>query len=199
MIIAKKDLKKVYTLFFKAGVFVCKKDPKKKHKETGLEGRAIYKIMKSLRSRGLIEEQFNWQYYYWRLNNEGIEYLREYLHFPKEVVPDTYKPRKRRTPLRDQRRGGRGRGRGRGRSFRGRGRGRGFRGGRGRGFFGDKKMGPSDSFRPRFSGGRGRGRGYRGRGYRERGEQRDGGYRPRNFGGRGQQRYNQQQQTEEKN
>ncbi|KAJ3437877.1 40S ribosomal protein S10 [Anaeramoeba flamelloides] len=151
--------------------------------------------MKSLRSRGLIEEQFNWQYYYWRLNNEGIEYLREYLHFPKEVVPDTYKPRKRRAPLRDQRRGGRGRGRGRGfrgrgrgRGFRGRGRGRGsFRGGRGRGFLGDKKMGPSDRFVPSFRGGRGR---VRGRGF---GGNKEGGYRPRNFGGRGQQRYNEDQ------
>ncbi|KAJ3434861.1 40S ribosomal protein S10 [Anaeramoeba flamelloides] len=183
MIIAKKDLKKVYTLFFKAGVFVCKKDPKKKHKETGLEGRAIYKIMKSLRSRGLIEEQFNWQYYYWRLNNEGIEYLREYLHFPQKKLFLTHTNQEKEEhhseikeeeeeveaeeeeeedPLEEE-----------------------------------VEEEEEVSEEEVEGGERGRGRGFRGRGrgYQQRSE---GGYRPRNFGGRGQQRYN-QQRSEEKN
>lgn len=33
----------------------------------------------------------NRQYFYWYLTVEGIEYLREYLHLPEEIVPATLK------------------------------------------------------------------------------------------------------------
>lgn len=33
----------------------------------------------------------NRQYFYWYLTAEGIEYLREYLHLPEEIVPATLK------------------------------------------------------------------------------------------------------------
>lgn len=42
-------------------------------------------ILQSLKSRGYVEENFAWRHYYWRLTNEGIQYLREYLHLPAEV------------------------------------------------------------------------------------------------------------------
>merc|ERR1719370_632937 len=32
-------------------------------------------------------EQFAWRHYYWYLTNEGIQYLRDYLHLPSEIVP----------------------------------------------------------------------------------------------------------------
>jgi len=44
-----------------------------------------------LKSRGYVKEQFSWQYYYWYLTNEGIQYLRDYLHLPQEIVPATLK------------------------------------------------------------------------------------------------------------
>jgi len=47
--------------------------------------------MQSLRSRGYVKEQFCWQWYYWYITNEGIEYLRQYLHLPVEIVPATLK------------------------------------------------------------------------------------------------------------
>merc|ERR1719486_986132 len=54
------------------------------------------KLMQSLKSRGYVTEKFSWQWYYWYLTNEGIEYLREYLHLPavepvsgKPIVPAT--------------------------------------------------------------------------------------------------------------
>ena len=47
----------------------------------------VMNLMKSMKSRGYVRETFNWQYYYWYLTNEGIEYLREYLHLPAEIVP----------------------------------------------------------------------------------------------------------------
>ena len=47
--------------------------------------------MKSLNSRGLVTQTFNWQYFYWYLNEEGVAYLREYLHLPEDIVPATHK------------------------------------------------------------------------------------------------------------
>jgi len=44
-----------------------------------------------MKSRGFVTELFSWQWYYWYLTNEGIEYLREYLHLPQEIVPNTLK------------------------------------------------------------------------------------------------------------
>lgn len=38
-----------------------------------------------------MKEQFAWRHYYWYLTNEGIEYLRTYLHLPSEIVPATLK------------------------------------------------------------------------------------------------------------
>merc|ERR1712093_707841 len=52
-------------------------------------------MMQSLKSRGYVREQFSWQWFYWYLTNEGIEYLREYLNIPSEVVPSTLKKQSR--------------------------------------------------------------------------------------------------------
>ena len=46
--------------------------------------------LQSLNSRGFVKTQFSWQYYYYSLTNEGIEYLREFLHLPAEIVPRTF-------------------------------------------------------------------------------------------------------------
>ena len=45
----------------------------------------------SLRSKGYVKEQFAWQHYYWYLENDGITFLRDYLHLPQEIVPSTLK------------------------------------------------------------------------------------------------------------
>ncbi|CEG83817.1 Putative 30S ribosomal protein S10e [Rhizopus microsporus] len=47
--------------------------------------------MQSLTSKGLVKTQFSWQWYYYTLTDEGIDYLREYLHLPQEIVPATMK------------------------------------------------------------------------------------------------------------
>jgi hypothetical protein len=44
-----------------------------------------YVIFQSLKSRGYVTEQFAWRHFYWYLTNEGISYLRNYLHLPAEV------------------------------------------------------------------------------------------------------------------
>jgi small subunit ribosomal protein S10e len=48
-------------------------------------------LLKSFASKGYVKETFNWQWYYYYLTNEGIEYLREYLAVPEDVVPATLK------------------------------------------------------------------------------------------------------------
>lgn len=44
----------------------------------------VMKAMQSLKSRGYVKEQFAWRHFYWYLTNEGIQYLRDYLHLPPE-------------------------------------------------------------------------------------------------------------------
>merc|ERR1719383_1656428 len=39
----------------------------------------------------MVTEQFAWRHYYWYLTNEGIQYLRDFLHLPPEIVPATLK------------------------------------------------------------------------------------------------------------
>merc|ERR1712151_49 len=80
----------------------------------------VIKLMTSLKSRGYVKEQFNWQWYYWFITDEGIEYLRKYLNIPAEVLPKTYKQPK----VPDRPVGG---------GFGGRGGGRGYGGGGGGG------------------------------------------------------------------
>merc|ERR1711988_1820339 len=94
MLVPKKDRLTVYRYLFKEGVMVAKKDCNKpKHDDPELPVKNIYviKLLTSLKSRGYVTEKFSWQWYYWYLTNEGIEYLREYLHLPAEIVPATLK------------------------------------------------------------------------------------------------------------
>jgi len=156
MIIPKKARLQVYSYLFKEGVITVKKDVNApKHHEIDVPNIYVMKLLQSFASRGYVTERFNWQWYYYYLTNEGIVYLREFLHLPDEIVPATLKkgrtaPRSDRPERESRPEGGRG----------------GFRGERpegGRGFNKDKVGGPDAGFNPEFrqEGGRG---GFRGRG-----------------------------------
>merc|ERR1712054_612598 len=112
MLVPKKDRLTVYRYLFKEGVMVAKKDCNKpKHDDPELPVKNIYviKLLTSLKSRGYVTESFSWQWYYWYLTNEGIEYLREYLHLPAEIVPATLKQSRRPSSRGDgERSGGKG-------------------------------------------------------------------------------------------
>ena len=58
----------------------------------------VIKALQSLKSRGYVKEQFAWRHYYWYLTNEGILYLRDYIHLPPEIVPTTLKRQARTEP-----------------------------------------------------------------------------------------------------
>ena len=48
-----------------------------KHTELEVPNLEVIKIMQSLTSKGLVKTQFSWQWYYYTLTDEGIDYLRE--------------------------------------------------------------------------------------------------------------------------
>lgn len=62
-----------------------------KHPEVGVPNLQVIKACQSLDSRGYVKTRYNWSWYYYTLTNEGVEYLREWLHLPAEVVPATHK------------------------------------------------------------------------------------------------------------
>jgi len=71
---------------------VAKKDYNApKHEDLEVPNLQVIKAMQSLTSKGLVKTQFSWQYYYYTLTDEGIQYLRDWLHLPAEIVPATHK------------------------------------------------------------------------------------------------------------
>merc|ERR1712198_722473 len=111
MLMSKKNRVAIYEHLFKEGVMVAKKDHfAPKHPELpDIPNLQVIKALTSLKSRGYVREQFAWRHYYWYLTNEGIQYLRDYLHLPPEIVPATLrkatKPQDGRFGGRDVRRG----------------------------------------------------------------------------------------------
>ena len=90
MIIPKANLKLIYQNLLQEGVMVIKKDIRApSHDEVQVPNLQVIKALQSLKSRGYVTEQFSWQYYYYFLTDSGILFLREYLHLPESVVPNT--------------------------------------------------------------------------------------------------------------
>ncbi len=74
------------------GALTQQKDVKlEKHHILNLPNLHVAMALKSLKSMGHVREVFNWQWHYYFLTDSGVEYLREYLHLPEEVIPATLK------------------------------------------------------------------------------------------------------------
>ncbi|ELU40117.1 plectin/S10 domain-containing protein [Rhizoctonia solani AG-1 IA] len=84
MIISKQNRRTIYENLFKGkycppGVLVAKKDYNApKHEDLDVPNLEVIKAMQSLTSKGFVKTQFSWQYYYYTLTNEGLDYLREW-------------------------------------------------------------------------------------------------------------------------
>ncbi len=90
-LIPKADRKKIHEYLFREGVLVAKKDyDQPKHNEIDTKNLFVIKACQSLTSRGYVKTQFSWQWYYYTLTPEGLDYLREWLHLPAEIVPATH-------------------------------------------------------------------------------------------------------------
>ncbi|KZF19974.1 hypothetical protein L228DRAFT_32867 [Xylona heveae TC161] len=91
MLIPKVDRKKIHEYLFREGVLVAKKDFNlPKHGDIDTKNLYVIKACQSLTSRGYLKTQFSWQWYYYTLTPEGLDYLREWLHLPAEIVPATH-------------------------------------------------------------------------------------------------------------
>ncbi|KAJ2784408.1 hypothetical protein H4R18_001118 [Coemansia javaensis] len=92
MYIPTANRKLICKTLFKDGVLVAKKDfNAPRHPEINVPNLEVIKAMQSLTSRGYVKTNFSWQHYYYTVTDEGIEYLREYLNLPQDVVPSTFK------------------------------------------------------------------------------------------------------------
>uniref|UniRef100_A0A8C9SRN4 Plectin b n=1 Tax=Scleropages formosus TaxID=113540 RepID=A0A8C9SRN4_SCLFO len=93
MVMPLADLRAIYELLFRDGVMVAKKDKRPQSVHPEVRGRVtnlqVVRAMGSLKSRGFVKETFTWRHYYWYLTNEGVVYLRDYLHLPPEIVPSS--------------------------------------------------------------------------------------------------------------
>ncbi|XP_072250899.1 plectin isoform X14 [Leuresthes tenuis] len=90
MLMPMRDLRAIYEVLFRDGVMVAKKDkrPQIKHPDVqDVSNLQVIRAMGSLKSRGYVKETFAWRHFYWYLTNEGIVYLRDYLHLPAEIIP----------------------------------------------------------------------------------------------------------------
>ncbi|GFO05956.1 40S ribosomal protein s10 [Plakobranchus ocellatus] len=96
MLIPKKERVVIYEYLFKEGVIVSiAGSAQVKHTAIDVPNLQVITAMKSLKSKGYVREQFAWKHQYWYLTNEGIQYLRDYLHLPAEIVPATLKKQTR--------------------------------------------------------------------------------------------------------
>ncbi|XP_035804391.2 plectin a isoform X33 [Amphiprion ocellaris] len=92
MVMPLADLRAIYELLFKDGTIVVKKDKRLTsiHPDIGgVNTLKVLRAMASLKSRGYVRETFVWKHAYYYLTNEGIVYLRDYLHLPPEIIPAT--------------------------------------------------------------------------------------------------------------
>lgn len=70
-----------------------KKDPyQAQHSdELAIPNLEVMLMMRSFASKGFCTTTYNWGFSYYYLTNEGIEYLRQYLALPADIVPATLK------------------------------------------------------------------------------------------------------------
>eukprot|EP00928_Gymnodinium_smaydae_P096721 TRINITY_DN85_c0_g1_i5.p3 TRINITY_DN85_c0_g1~~TRINITY_DN85_c0_g1_i5.p3 ORF type:complete len:125 (+),score=33.28 TRINITY_DN85_c0_g1_i5:67-441(+) len=92
VLIPKKTRKAIMEHLFKEGVMCVKHDPNAHcHNELkDVPNLHVMMVLRSLCSRNYLTEKFNWQWHYYFLTNEGIDYLREVLHLPAQVCPSTF-------------------------------------------------------------------------------------------------------------
>ena len=101
MLMPKKHRVAIYEHLFREGVLCAKKEfTMKGHADIkSVPNLHVIKACTSLKSRGYVRENFTWRHYYFVLTNEGIQYLRDFLHLPPEIVPATLKRQTRPTDI----------------------------------------------------------------------------------------------------
>ncbi|KAJ5253373.1 hypothetical protein N7505_012036 [Penicillium chrysogenum] len=99
MLIPKDDRKKIHEYLFREGVLVAKKDFNlPKHADIDTKNLYVIKALQSLDSRGFVKTQFSWQYYYYTLTPEGLDYLPAFPRSPRGMMGGEEQRGERRGP-----------------------------------------------------------------------------------------------------
>ena len=96
VLVSKEEKRAIFAYLLKEGVVVVKKDSylKSHHNIQGVSNLQVQMIVKSLKSRGYLQDIFSWQWSYYTVTNSGVAYLAKSLGAPADVVPVTYKKKR---------------------------------------------------------------------------------------------------------
>merc|ERR1711907_155056 len=94
VLVSKEQKRKVFTYLLKEGVIVVKKDAyMPAHGQvTDVPNLQVMMITKSLKSRGCLNEVYNWGWLYYFLTDDGVKYLIKALGLPADakILPATH-------------------------------------------------------------------------------------------------------------
>ena len=94
VLVSKDNRRQIFEYLLKEGVIVVKKDAYLPvHQQiSSVPNLHVMMITKSLKSRGCLNEVYNWGWKYYFLTNEGVKYLIEELGLPADarIVPATF-------------------------------------------------------------------------------------------------------------
>ena len=104
VLVSRESRRAIFTYLLREGVIVVKKDaylPKHQQLESVPNLHAMM-VVKSLKSRGYLNEVYTWGWSYYFLTNAGVKYLIQELGLPADakIVPNTHtKKRQTITPV----------------------------------------------------------------------------------------------------
>jgi small subunit ribosomal protein S10e len=95
VIVSKEEKRAIFTYLLKEGTIVVKKDSYlPKHQSLEISNLKVQMIMKSLKSRGFVNDVFSWMWSYYTVTNAGVAFLVKELGVSSDVVPATYKKKR---------------------------------------------------------------------------------------------------------
>jgi len=95
VLVSKENKRKIYEYLLNEGVIVVKKDSYlPKHQQLAVPNLHVQMIVKSLKSKGFLQEVFSWQWAYYTITNKGVAFLVKELALPADIVPATFKKKR---------------------------------------------------------------------------------------------------------
>ena len=96
VLVSKDEQRTIYTYLLREGVIVVKKDSylNKHNNIEGIHNLKVQMVVKSLKSRGFLNEVFSWQWSYYTITNSGVAHIAKALGVPADVVPSTFKKKR---------------------------------------------------------------------------------------------------------
>jgi len=94
--ISKTEKRAVFNYLLREGVITVRKDsylPKHQHLDQ-IPNLKVQMLVKSLKSKGYLNEVFSWNWSYYTLTNAGVAYLVKTLGVSADVVPLTFKKKR---------------------------------------------------------------------------------------------------------